>query len=241
MAPDPQRLAWITLLAIMNEDGIAPLASAANLAHTARISLEDAQAALLAFTSPDPLDPEQPHEGRRIERIEGGWLILNAEKYRAIASKEAATERSKIRMQKYRERLRTVTAGYAADGNGCAKLQKVTTSGSGALALSEAREDQEGVQRETARKRAPVGSRLPDKFTLTDQRRAFAESQAADPELQFAQFTDYWRAATGRNATKRDWDAAWRTWCRNAANYTASRRPGNGYDPLAKLTWKPTE
>lgn len=29
-------------------------------------------------------------------------------------------------------------------------------------------------------------------------------------------FADHWHAATGRNATKLDWQAAWRNWFRNA-------------------------
>jgi len=30
-------------------------------------------------------------------------------------------------------------------------------------------------------------------------------------------FRDHWHAASGRNATKLDWDRAWRNWLRNAA------------------------
>ena len=31
-----------------------------------------------------------------------------------------------------------------------------------------------------------------------------------------AKFSDYWHAKTGRDATKADWQATWRNWCRTA-------------------------
>jgi hypothetical protein len=46
LEPTPTRMIWITFLALMDEDGFAPVASVANLAHTARIDLEDATKAV---------------------------------------------------------------------------------------------------------------------------------------------------------------------------------------------------
>jgi hypothetical protein len=37
-------------------------------------------------------------------------------------------------------------------------------------------------------------------------------------------FRDYWQAKTGKSATKSDWFATWRNWCRN------ERPKGNGHD-----------
>jgi uncharacterized protein YdaU (DUF1376 family) len=81
-------------------------------------------------------------------------------------------------------------------------------------------------------------SRLSDDWVLTDPRRLVAETEKLDPTRTFQKFTDYWRAASGANARKRDWDAAWRNWCRNEAD----RRPkgkvnGNHSDelPLGKF------
>ena len=34
--------------------------------------------------------------------------------------------------------------------------------------------------------------------------------------LESAKFGDFWRAKTGKDATKADWLATWRNWCRNA-------------------------
>lgn len=41
--------------------------------------------ALRVLSSPDEKRPGQPHEGRRLAAVDGGWLILNAEEYREKA------------------------------------------------------------------------------------------------------------------------------------------------------------
>jgi hypothetical protein len=45
---------------------------------------------------------------------------------------------------------------------------------------------------------------------------AKAECPGVDGRWETAQFRDHWLAASGVNATKRDWTAAWRTWMRRA-------------------------
>ena len=64
--------------------------------------------------------------------------------------------------------------------------------------------------------RAPTAQRLPADFELTDERRAIAQKEGADPEREFEKFTDHWKASSGANARKHDWDATWRNWCRKA-------------------------
>lgn len=57
------------------------------------------------------------------------------------------------------------------------------------------------------------GTRLPPDWRPGDECRLFAESLGLDPGVVLAGFRDYWLAkATG--ATKLDWDATWRSWCR---------------------------
>jgi hypothetical protein len=47
----------------------------------------------------DSSDPE--NDGRRIERVPGGWIVLNARKYRDLVTRE---EKTHIRVDRYRER-----------------------------------------------------------------------------------------------------------------------------------------
>lgn len=104
LAPDTQRLVWITLIAAMDEDSIARFAAPENLAIRARVSVKACKAALKAFESPDPHGLHQENEGRRIERIPDGWLVLNGQKYREIVTKIVERERTKERVRKWRER-----------------------------------------------------------------------------------------------------------------------------------------
>lgn len=129
LAPDPHRLVWITLIASMDRYGVTQFACAQNLADRSRVSLKATKDAITAFESPDKHDPEQEFEGRRIERIPGGWLVLNAEKYRDMVTAAVASEKTRERMRKYRERKR-VTLGDGA-------LRSVTPSE--AEAVSEAK------------------------------------------------------------------------------------------------------
>lgn len=38
--------------------------------------------ALKVLESPDTKRPDQPHDGRRLQAVEGGWFFLNGEEYR---------------------------------------------------------------------------------------------------------------------------------------------------------------
>lgn len=111
LAPDPQRIVWITLIAAMDRYGVCQFACAENLAARARVDVTATKEAILAFESPDPLDPTQEFEGRRIERIPGGWLVLNAEKYRDMVTAAVAAEKTKERVRRHREAKKAVTVG----------------------------------------------------------------------------------------------------------------------------------
>jgi hypothetical protein len=62
------------------------------------------------------------------------------------------------------------------------------------------------------------GTRIPDYFTLTDERAAVALAEKLDPRRTFADFRDYWIAKAGKDAVKLDWEATWRVWCRKDFN-----------------------
>ena len=112
LAPDGERLVWITLLAAMDQDCIAHFASVGNLAHAARVEPEVARAAVASFEGPDPESGDPENEGRRIERVPGGWYILNGPKYKAIATAEHARAQGRERIKAWRERNARVTLAY---------------------------------------------------------------------------------------------------------------------------------
>jgi hypothetical protein len=100
---NPTRIVWITLLGKKDRDGIVE-GSIPGLAHLARVTVEEAEAAINKFLAPDPHSRTSDYEGRRIEAIDGGWRVLNHEKYRDLLSREDKLERDRVRQQRHRER-----------------------------------------------------------------------------------------------------------------------------------------
>lgn len=103
--PDATRLVWITLLAEADQRGQV-FASVPGLAHIARVSLPDCQKALDTFLAPDPYSRTEDHEGRRIEKIDGGWQLLNHAKYRGLLSQESVRESKRNYMRRVRAEAR---------------------------------------------------------------------------------------------------------------------------------------
>jgi hypothetical protein len=102
---DQTRLTWITMLAMADKNGRV-FAAIPGLASRARVPLESAEKALERFLSPDPYSRTPDHEGRRIEKIDGGWRLLNHAKYRELRDEEAIREskRAYINNRRAKER-----------------------------------------------------------------------------------------------------------------------------------------
>ncbi len=94
---------WITMLALANQHGEVH-ASIPGLAQLAAVPLEDAVEAIARFSAPDPYSRTKDDEGRRIEEIDGGWVLLNHRKYREMASKEESISANAARQKRFRER-----------------------------------------------------------------------------------------------------------------------------------------
>lgn len=85
--PYHQRIAWMALMVTCKTNGISPITEA-SLYRVANITKEEADDAILAFTSPDPKSRTPDNEGRRIERVSGGFRLLNYFQYRDIRTPE---------------------------------------------------------------------------------------------------------------------------------------------------------
>jgi hypothetical protein len=94
---------WITMMALADRDGIVE-ASIPGLAHEARKSLEEVEAALKKFLSPDKYSRSKEYEGRRIEEVRGGWRLLNHDYYRGLLDQDDQRERAAERQRRSRER-----------------------------------------------------------------------------------------------------------------------------------------
>ena len=104
------RIVWLTFIAVMDEHGFVQFAAVGNVANRANVTIEQATSALEILESPDPESGDKDHEGRRIERVPGGWLVLNAEKHRAMVTRSIVQEQTRERVRRHRERKRTCNA-----------------------------------------------------------------------------------------------------------------------------------
>lgn len=107
---DRTRLVWITMLALCDRHGEVG-ASVVGLARLAGVPLADCEAAIAKFLAPDPYSRTEANEGRRIEKIGGGWRLLNYEHYREARDldERRAQDRERKRRQRERDVSRNVT------------------------------------------------------------------------------------------------------------------------------------
>lgn len=105
MLSKESRLVWITILLSKNKEGVV-ISSIPGLAHRARVSVEECERALGELLAPDSYSSTPDNEGRRIERIQGGWKVLNHDLYRM--SEEWRTEQARLR--KAKERAKTAAS-----------------------------------------------------------------------------------------------------------------------------------
>lgn len=99
--PDHVRIVWITLLAIKDRWHKVN-ASLPGLADIARVTIDECLEAIKALSSPDHYSRTQENEGRRIQQIDGGWVVLNGEKYRNKMSLDERREYNRIKQREYR-------------------------------------------------------------------------------------------------------------------------------------------
>ena len=106
LEPNPTRIVWLTFVAVMDETGFAQFASVANVARRAIVTLDEARAAIHTLESPDPDSSDPDNDGRRIERVPGGWIVINAGKYRALVTRAVIQEQTRQRVARHRAKAR---------------------------------------------------------------------------------------------------------------------------------------
>lgn len=104
--PDSVCKIFLTMLALKDADHIYR-GNAYNLARQARKTEVEVLDALKMLSSPDTKRVEpQPFDGRRIEAVEEGWLILNGDKYRSLVQLEMKRARNRKAQAVFRAKLK---------------------------------------------------------------------------------------------------------------------------------------
>jgi hypothetical protein len=95
---------WIAFLAACGPDGVARV-SAVFISSVCRLDPTVVRKAITRLEAPDPDSRSEAFEGRRIKKVDGGWFIVNYEKYRAFKYSE---ESEAVRKREYRRRKKEV-------------------------------------------------------------------------------------------------------------------------------------
>ena len=77
------KIMWVTMLALADKDGVVE-GSIPGLADMARLTVDEARAAIEILSAPDPDSRSKEAEGKRLVPIDGGWLLVNHAKYRGF-------------------------------------------------------------------------------------------------------------------------------------------------------------
>lgn len=103
--PNDMRVLWITMLALKNRAQIVT-ATVPALAKLANLTNEQCEEYLAKMQEPDKYSRSREYDGRRIERVEGGWFVLNGEKYRDKLNADDRREQVKQAVARHRAKKR---------------------------------------------------------------------------------------------------------------------------------------
>ncbi len=189
---DKTRIVWITMLAIADQYGIVS-AAVPGLASVANVGVDAARVAVKNLLSPDPDSRTKDFDGRRIEEVDGGWKILNYEKYRRMLNEE---ERKEYQAKWVREKRRQKST----------TIDPLSTVSTQAEAQAESREQKH------------VPKHLSDVLEYAHEI-GLSDKEA---EKFFDHFTSNgWKV--GGRAPMKDWRASLRNWSRNPSYGAANQ------------------
>ncbi len=157
-------------------------------------ALERLAAAEIGSKTPD-------HDGRRMVRVSGGYLVLNYILYRDKDHTAA------VRQARFRARKKMAEQESNASN-------AVTITG-----VTHADEDEdEDIRAKAKKERVARGARLPADWQPSDEDMAWGRNKRPDIDVanETENFCDHWHSATGPTATKIQWRLAWRKWIRGS-------------------------
>lgn len=99
------KVLWVTMLALKDKNGFVRAVPSA-LARVSGLTPEEAKAALDVLESPDPESSCKEHEGRRIQKVDGGWYILSHARYQKLMSDTFTRSRKTVWERVKRENMR---------------------------------------------------------------------------------------------------------------------------------------
>jgi hypothetical protein len=115
--PASWRCVWLWCTLAADPEGMVP-SDIHGVSIGANVTLSEAREAMAFLESPDEdADPEDPHQGRVLQRIRGGWLVIGHEVTRQLARHEATKAYNR----------RYMAAKRAAQGDGARPVDNDTS------------------------------------------------------------------------------------------------------------------
>jgi len=175
-------------------------AAGPGIVNRAGMDMAAGMAALKQLGEADPESRSADFEGRRLVRVDGGFIVLNYIKYREKDATSA--ERSK----RWRERHKAKES-----------IQPTRVADTPTRVIRHQEEVE--VEVEVKRKAKALASRLPKNWSPSQAQLDWAlKAQPTWDEQHVAKvaesFRDYWLSRPGQGATKLDWDLTWHNWVR---------------------------
>lgn len=199
---------WITLLASMDSEGMCHFAAIENLARRARVYPYLAKKAVAILEAPDLKSSGDGNAGRRIEKVQGGWVVLNAKKYREIRRSGDLRKPSKPRqLPTTPDNSRQLPSPIQLTTNGINKF------------LPEVEVDVEEEKRAKPKTRSTP---LREDFQPNKTHAQLALALGVNLPTTVVAFKDF---HLSKGNVFKDWDAALRTWIRNERKFSRDPQP----------------
>lgn len=100
-APPATRCVWFAFLAKSDMNGFVNV-SRPGMEHLCNVTKEEFDTAIKYLEGPDPESKSKRYEGRRIEKVDGGWMVINHDKYHDHENKKR--EQTKERVKRWRSK-----------------------------------------------------------------------------------------------------------------------------------------
>lgn len=175
------------------------------------------------WTAATELDPTSTGvrddlEGSSSESRVAGWQFKNWAKYQPTrAQLEEDREKARLRQRRHRESQRD---------NGVTTPDVTESQPRDSGTPDPTRPDPTNTEAKASvpRKR---GTRIPDDFHVTPAMVTYAREKCpnVDGALETEKFINYWRAKSGKDATKLDWVATWKNWMLRAQESAPAGQP----------------
>ncbi len=194
--PKNVKVLWVALLALADREGQV-FKSLPGLAHRADLTRRETLDALQFLMAPDPDSQTKTNEGRRVEEIEGGWLLLTYVDHREFKTEDQVKWAE--RKRKWRE-----SKGHVPDVPG-------TSSDKDTEAEAEAEAEAEGSKKgesTTLALRAPTKGKPIAVSKVMETMQNLSAMTLSKRQLELAQATAlfaYYTATTGKRHSTTMW------------------------------------